>query len=152
MKTLEEKTTALRSLLTDLGTVLVAFSGGVDSTLLLKVALDTLGRDRVLAVTAQSETYPQSEVEAATQLAHQLGARHLLISTEELHDERFAHNPPDRCYYCKRELFLKLAEIAQRESLNAVCDGANYDDLGDYRPGMRAGAELGVRSRSRRRL
>ena len=146
MKASKEKATALHTLLTELGSVLVAYSGGVDSTLLLRVALDTLGRERVLAVTAQSETYPQSEVEAATELASRLGARHLLISTEELKDQRFAHNPPDRCYYCKHELFRKLTEIAKREGLNAVCDGANYDDLGDFRPGMRAGAELGVRS------
>jgi pyridinium-3,5-biscarboxylic acid mononucleotide sulfurtransferase len=140
-----EKLDTLRRLLAELGGAVIAFSGGVDSTFLLKVAHDTLG-DRALAVTARSETYPPSEAEEAINLAKQLGARHLMIDTSELSDERFAANPPDRCYYCKSELFEKLTEIARSEGLAVVVDGANHDDLDDFRPGRQAGCELGVRS------
>jgi uncharacterized protein len=139
-----DKLKELKGVIEGLESVLVAFSGGVDSTLLLKVSLDTLGRDNVLAVTAESETYPAEEIEGAKQLAEALGARWKLIHTEELSNECFAANPTDRCYYCKLELFSKLRRIADEEGLKHVLDGSNLDDTGDWRPGMRAAKELGV--------
>lgn len=142
---LDAKYQKLKKILADTGGVLVAYSGGVDSTLLLKAALEALG-DRVLAVTAASQLYPQPEVDAALRQAERLGARHRLIHTDELGVEHFADNPPDRCFYCKQELFSKLLEIAAEEGLAAVADGSNVDDTGDFRPGLRAAAQLGVRS------
>ncbi len=125
--------------------VVVAFSGGVDSTLLLKTACEVLG-DKVLAVTGDSETYPSQELTVAKQVAAQLGVKHMVIETEELANENFANNPHNRCYYCKTELFGKLVDIAGQAGYEYVVDGANFDDISDYRPGMVAGAELGVRS------
>jgi uncharacterized protein len=125
--------------------VLVAFSGGVDSTLLLKVAAEELGRN-VLAVIAESETYPGAEVQAARRLARRLGVRPLVIKTRELENPAFAENSPLRCYYCKQELFSRLKKIAAAREIPHVIDGANRDDVSDYRPGSRAGRELGVRS------
>ena len=142
---LKSKYEQLKAILAETGGLVVAYSGGVDSTLLLKVAADVLG-DRVLAVTATSETYPPTELTEAVQLAQQLGARHQTVDTDELEIDGFADNPPERCYYCKTELFQKLLAIAQEQGLPAVADGSNVDDMGDYRPGMRAGAELGIRS------
>lgn len=142
---MREKLKKLREILTELRSVAIAYSGGVDSTLLLSVAREVLG-DKVVAVTSRSETYPPHELEEAKSLARCLGVRHIIIHTEELSIERFSDNPPDRCYYCKRELFEKLWEVARREGLEAVCDGANADDVGDWRPGLIAGKELSVRS------
>jgi uncharacterized protein len=135
----------LRARLTDLGGVLVAYSGGVDSTFLLTVAHSVLG-DQALGVVARSETYPAREAEEAIAYAAQLGVRCQVIHTEELDLAGYADNPPDRCYYCKRELFEKLLRMAAAEGRPAVADGSNADDLGDWRPGMKAGRELGVRS------
>lgn len=142
---LMEKLSKLKSILVDMKSALVAYSGGVDSTLLLKVAKEALG-DRIIAVTADSETYPKRELEDAIKFAEQMGVKHTVIHTSELEIAGFADNPPDRCYYCKHELFSKLTDIAKQEKLSFVLDGANYDDRNDHRPGMKAGRELGVRS------
>jgi uncharacterized protein len=142
---LQDKYMKLRDILSDMGSVVIGFSGGVDSTLLLKVACDVLG-DNVLAVIACSETYPEREINEAIDLAEMIGARYKLIRTEETDNLKFRENPPDRCYYCKTELFLKLRKIADEEGIKWIADGTNLDDLGDYRPGLRAVKENGVRS------
>jgi uncharacterized protein len=135
----------LQEILREMGSLIVAFSGGVDSTFLLKVAKDSLG-ENVLAVTATSSTYPERESREAEGLAREIGARHIKIESEELDIPGFRNNPPDRCYYCKGELFHKLKEIAERENIKFIADGSNLDDLSDYRPGRKAAEELGVRS------
>jgi uncharacterized protein len=124
---------------------MVAFSGGVDSSLLLAVAAETLG-ERAVAATARSEVYPEPEFRQAQMLAATLGVRHLTFETSELSLPHFTENPPDRCYYCKRDLFEKLAALAQQEGLAWIADGAQADDRGDFRPGARAAQELGVRA------
>ncbi|MDA8335896.1 MAG: ATP-dependent sacrificial sulfur transferase LarE [Peptococcaceae bacterium] len=142
---IRDKLARVQGMLKDMESVVIAFSGGVDSTFLLKTAVDVLG-DRALAVTATSSTYPAGELAQARELAAGLGARHKLIVSEELAIEGFADNPPNRCYYCKRELFSKLLAVAAAEGIRYVLDGTNYDDLGDHRPGLTAAGELGVRS------
>lgn len=142
---LETKYERLQEILEEMGRVVIGFSGGVDSTLLLKVAKDVLG-DNVLAVTAFSETTPTHEREDAVSLAKQLGAEHLIVETHELDDEEFVKNPLNKCYVCKKSRFSGLMALAKEKGFNYVTDGANVDDWGDYRPGMLATEELGVRS------
>ncbi len=126
--------------------MLVAFSGGVDSALVLAVAVQTLGRDRVLAATAVSPSLPSWELEATQHFAREAGATHELVHTHEMDDPNYARNAPDRCYFCKTELYDLLVPLAAARGLRAVLNGLNWDDLGDYRPGARAGVERGILS------
>lgn len=139
------KLETLKEILLGMERVLVAYSGGVDSTFLLKVSRDVL-RDGGVAVTASSKTYPDRELEEAREIAKMLQVRHVIIETHELENDKFASNPQDRCYYCKNELFSKLWEIAREFKLRYVLDGSNSDDVDDYRPGARAAEEHSVRS------
>ncbi|MBD3305429.1 ATP-dependent sacrificial sulfur transferase LarE [candidate division KSB3 bacterium] len=143
--TLPEKYTHLQEILRDMGSVLVAFSGGVDSTFVTKVARDVL-RDAAQAATAWSENYPEISRAELTQLAEHLGIRHHLLTYNELTIPHFEENPPDRCYFCKHYLFNQFLRIAKEQGLRYVVDGSNADDVNDFRPGMRALQELGIRS------
>lgn len=142
---MHDKLVHLQNELRAMQSVLVAYSGGTDSTFLLKVAYDTLGKD-VLAVTADSPSLPRADLDEARALAAHIGARHLCINTFELEDPRYAQNPTDRCYFCKTHVYGTLVALAQREGLQFVVDGTNADDAHDIRPGRRAALEFGVRS------
>jgi uncharacterized protein len=133
----------LRASLADLGSAVVAFSGGADSAYLAWVATDVLG-DRVLCVTAESPSYPARHRELATRVAQRFGLRHQFIVTAEMENPAYRANEPDRCYHCKHELFTRLTALAREQGFGAVLDGANADDRGDYRPGRAAGREFGV--------
>ncbi|MHB1294638.1 MAG: ATP-dependent sacrificial sulfur transferase LarE [Anaerolineae bacterium] len=141
-----DKREQLQRVLVSLSSVAVAFSGGTDSTYLLAAALDDLGTERVLAVTADSPALPRTELDEARSLAVMLGARHAVVPTQELSDPRFSQNPPDRCYYCKQELFRTMRAIAEEQGYHTLVYGATADDLGDHRPGMRAAKEVGARA------
>ncbi|HWT75404.1 MAG TPA: ATP-dependent sacrificial sulfur transferase LarE [Mobilitalea sp.] len=140
---LQEKYQLLKDNMKQRGSAAIAFSGGVDSTFLVKVAHEVLG-DKCIAVTATSSTYPERELKEAIAYAKDLGVKHLIISSEELDIEGFASNPTNRCYYCKKELFTKIFEVAKEHGVEYVFDGSNSDDTGDYRPGMQAARELSV--------
>lgn len=138
------KLEALKNLLKSMESVVIAFSGGVDSSFLAKVAHEVLG-DKVLAITARSSMYPEREFNEAVQFAAQYGIPHRVIVSEELEVEGFSDNPLNRCYLCKHELFRKIKKLAEEEDFKFVAEGSNYDDLtGDYRPGLQAVSELGV--------
>ena len=142
--TLQERLTELEQILAPYGSALVAFSGGVDSSLALAVAARALPKDRVLAVTSNNETYLPSELDLAREFVASLGVEHLVVNTRELDDPNYASNPTNRCYFCKSTLYSDLAGLAEEKGYACVVDGANKDDEGDYRPGRKAARELGV--------
>lgn len=144
-KTQLRKYNELKSMMNGFGSVAVAFSGGVDSTFLLYAAKEALG-DQVIAVTAQSCSFPKRELNEAKAFCGERQIRHFICESEELDIEGFSHNPKNRCYLCKHELFEKIQKIAEQEKITAIVEGSNLDDNGDYRPGLQAVAELGIKS------
>jgi pyridinium-3,5-biscarboxylic acid mononucleotide sulfurtransferase len=142
---IESQLSQLRQLFTEMGQAVVAYSGGIDSTLVAKVAYDVLG-DRALAVTAKSPSLLPEELEDAIDIAAQIGIRHQIVETHELENPNYANNPIDRCYFCKSELHDTLKPLAIELGYPYVIDGVNADDLQDYRPGIQAAKERGVRS------
>jgi uncharacterized protein len=142
---LEEKIEKIKSLIREMDTTLVAFSGGVDSTLVLALAHEVMG-ERTLAVTAQSASVPNREMQASRQLAKEIGARHLVVRTEEMSNPEYRANPANRCYHCKTELYSNLKRVAEQNDISTILNGINLDDLGDYRPGIDSAREQGVRS------
>ncbi len=136
---------ALAEMVRGFGSVLISYSGGVDSTLLVKVAHDVLG-DRAVAATGLSQTYADEEMTEASDIAREMGIEHIMVTTMELTDPRYADNTHQRCFFCKTELYGRLVQVAQERGLAFVLDGTNADDLGDFRPGIRAARELEVRS------
>lgn len=140
---LDEKLQHLKSAVKDCESAVVAFSGGVDSSLVCAVAREVLG-DRAVAVTAVSPTYPPGEIDMAKEIAKQLGIEHLIITTNELDDPKFVSNPVERCYFCKSELLKKLDEVREKLGFKKILDGTNYNDLSDFRPGSQAVEEFGV--------
>jgi pyridinium-3,5-biscarboxylic acid mononucleotide sulfurtransferase len=144
LEALEKRLAELEHIIAPHGSTLVAFSGGVDSSLALAVAARALPKGKVLAVTSNNETYLPSELDLARGLADSLGVEHLVVNTRELDDPNYASNPTNRCYFCKSTLYSDLARIAGEKGYACVVDGANKDDEGDYRPGRKAAKELGV--------
>jgi len=141
----DSKLIDLQNILRDMRSVLVAYSGGMDSSFLLKVAKDVLG-ENVLAVTADSEIYSSVETEGARKFAAEIGVRHFVVRTNELKNKDFVKNSPDRCFHCKLSLYSEFIKIAEENNLNQVIDGINFDDKNDFRPGMSAATKLKIRS------
>ena len=142
---ISKKLEKLKQILKDMDKVVVAYSGGTDSTFLLKVAHDMLGKN-TLAVTAVSPTYTNSELVEAKRFTKKMKIQHIIIKSKEMENEKFKKNTPDRCYYCKKELFSKSKKIANTQNINYIIDGSNVDDINDYRPGTKAIIEYGVKS------
>ncbi len=144
--TLDEKYAHLRQILEGLESVAVAFSGGVDSTLVLKVALDVLDPSHAVAVTGRSDSLASAELEQARDVAASLGAEHVILDTDEFDNPNYLSNPTNRCYFCKTTLYTHLERFIAERGLKAIVNGINVDDLGDFRPGIEAAREHGVRS------
>jgi uncharacterized protein len=142
---IDQKWERLKAQLLDMKLAVLAYSGGVDSSLLLRAASEVMGA-HCIAVTADSETYPAGELLSAKEFARGLGVTHRIFHTDELASEAFVRNSPDRCYYCKKELFGKLRQLADKEGISFVIEGSNTDDLKDHRPGRKAAQEYAVRS------
>ena len=140
---LKVKLEQLKNNLKQMKRVAIAFSGGVDSTFLTKIAYDVLG-ENVMAVTVSSSIFPKRELEESKQFVKQIGIKHVIIDFDEIKINNFTKNPINRCYYCKKELFSKIKKVAKENHLNYILDGSNVDDISDYRPGMKALEELGV--------
>jgi uncharacterized protein len=143
---LQKRLEELEGIVAPYGSALVAFSGGVDSSLALAIAARALPREKVLAVTSNNETYLPSELDLARRFVDSLGVEHLVVNTRELDDPNYAKNPTNRCYFCKSTLYSDLNMMAEEKGYSCVVDGANKDDEGDYRPGRKAAKELGVLS------
>ncbi len=143
---INEKYEKMKNYLISLESVAIAFSSGVDSTFLLQTAVDALGTDKVIAVTARSCSFPKRELDEATAFCEDNKIKHFVVDSEELDIDGFRKNPANRCYLCKHELFEKILAIAKENGIQAVCEGSNMDDNGDYRPGLTAVAELGIKS------
>jgi len=141
----DKKFYKLKEIIKEMDSVVIAFSGGADSSFLLAAASQSLGK-KVIAVTAKSPTYPGRELKEAKAIAKGLNCRHIIIDTDELEIKEFIDNHINRCYFCKKELFLKLISVKNKYEFNFVADGTNYDDLNKYRPGLKALKELGIRS------
>ena len=146
MKVEASQVTNARTIIRDIGDLLVAFSGGIDSTVVLKLAIEELGTERVLAVTAHGDVHTSEELERSRKIASQIGARHVIVDSHELEVPGFSANPPERCYLCRGAMYARMWELARQEGLGTVVDGANRDDTADYRPGLRAAKSQGVRS------
>ncbi len=143
VEALYQKYLILKRQIKRLDGAIVAFSGGVDSALILKIAYDELG-DKVIAVTADSASLPRRELEETKKIAERIGAKHLIIETQETENKNYLNNPIDRCYYCKSELYSKLKKIANQLGIKNIINGTNLDDLDDYRPGLQAAKENNV--------
>jgi uncharacterized protein len=143
---LDTKLERMRAALREMGSVAVAFSAGTDSTFVLKVALDVLGRENVVAVTGRSASVPQDELEDARRLAATIGAEHVIRDTDEFENENYTSNPTNRCYYCKTTLYGHIENLVTERGINWIVNGANADDLTDWRPGLKAAAEFRVAS------
>jgi len=143
MTALNKKYTALRKKILNLKAAVIAFSGGTDSSVLAKIVFDCLGKNSI-AVTAKSATYTSSELKEATKAAKLIGIKHIVIETGEFKNEKFINNPLNRCYWCKRELFIKLKKLARAHKIKNILDGTNLDDCSDVRPGFAANKEFNV--------
>lgn len=141
---MKNKINELRAYIKDCGKVIVAYSGGIDSSFVLKLCVEQIGRENVLAVTGASETFTEIELDNATDFAKSIGVGHAVVTTREIDNPDFRSNPPLRCYHCKKEFYSKLAELAKKRGFKYIFDGSNKDDLSDYRPGRKAAEEFGI--------